>query len=100
VCVRRSSGGARIEKVGVEVGGEVKHYHPAGVLFALKMGAWRLLYTPPGAGRPLEVGVGVDAHGREHLRVAHALSAGSDGLRDAPGCTHGLHADEGAAGLR
>ena len=87
VCARRSSGSRRIEKLGVQVDGALKHFHPTGVLFALKLGAWTLRYTPPGARGPVEVGVAHDAAGRECLRAEGAV-APDDGLRDVPACTH------------
>lgn len=86
VCVRRARGGSRIDKLGIEVAGGVHHYHPAGVLFALKLGAWRL-FLPVEGGAPVEVEVWVDAFEREHLRVVGAQGE-EDGLQGAVPCTH------------
>jgi hypothetical protein len=85
VCVRRARGGSRIDKLGIEVAGELRHYHPAGVLFALKLGAWRL-FVPGADGVPLEVEVAVDEYERESLRVRGASE--DDGLQLAARCTH------------
>jgi hypothetical protein len=91
ICLRRSDDGRRIEKVGVEVGDVLKHYAPAGILFVLKLGAWRLRYVPP-SGAALEVGVGLGADGEEQL---HALTGNTlredDGLSQVPLCTHRHH---------
>lgn len=87
VCVRRARGGARIDKMGVEVAGELRHYHPAGVLFALKLGAWRL-FLGASDGPPRELEVAVDAYEREYLRVVGAQDSGEFGLAQAPACTH------------
>jgi hypothetical protein len=88
ICVRRTEDGARVEKVGVEMGGVLKHYAPAGVLFALKLGAWRLRYVPP-VGAGVEIEVGQDADGSERLQAqrGNALLA-DDGLADVPACDH------------
>ena len=87
VCLRRSSDGQRVEKVGVEVGGVLKHYAPAGILFVLKLGAWRLQYLPP-VGPPLEVGVVLGADGEEHLHAGGNTLREDDGLSCVPQCTH------------
>lgn len=87
VCLRRSEDGKRIEKVGVEIDGVLKHYAPAGIFFALKVGAWRLRYVPAfGAG--IDVSVGVGPEGEEVLLAGGNRLAGDDGLADVPQCTH------------
>jgi len=87
ICLRRSSAGQRIEKAGVEVGGALKHYAPAGILFVLKLGAWRLQYLPP-VGPPLEVGVVVGPDGEERLHAGGNTLLEDDGLSAVPLCTH------------
>ena len=87
ICLRRSSDGQRIEKVGVELGGVLKHYAPAGILFALKLGAWRLQFLPP-VGAPLAVGVVLGADGEERLHAGGNTLREDDGLADVPLCTH------------
>lgn len=87
VCVRRARGGSRIDKLGVEVAGELRHYHPAGVLFALKLGAWRL-FLPGADGTPLEVEVVLDEYERESLRVVGSSGSDGDGLQGAAPCCH------------
>ena len=87
ICLRRSSDGQRVEKVGVEVGGVLKHYAPASILFVLKLGAWRLHYLPP-VGAPLEVGVVRGADGEEHLHAGGNTLLEDDGLASVPLCTH------------
>ncbi len=92
VCVRRFRGGSRIEKLGVEVAGEVRHYHPAGVLFAVKLGAWRL-FLATGAEAPRELEVAVDAYDREFLRVVGTSALEDDALPAAAGCSHSAVSD-------
>lgn len=87
ICLRRSSDGQRVEKVGVEVGGVLKHYAPASILFVLKLGAWRLQYLPP-VGAPLEVGVALGADGEERLHAGGNTLLEDDGLSSVPQCTH------------
>ena len=88
ICLRRSEDGARVEKVGVEMGGVLKHYAPVSVLFALKVGAWRLRYVPP-VGAGVDVEVGRDAEGRERLQAQRGNSLlEDDGLTDVPACDH------------
>lgn len=87
VCARRSLGSRRIEKLGVLVDGVLKHFHPTGVLFALKLGAWTLRYTPPGALGSVGVELAYDTSGRECLRCEGTVPP-DDGLHDVPACTH------------
>lgn len=87
ICVRRSSDGERIVKVGVEVGGVLKHYAPAGIFFVLKLGAWRLQYLPP-VGPPLEVSVVQGPDGEERLHAGGNTLLEDDGLACVPLCTH------------
>ncbi|MBF5045988.1 hypothetical protein FGE12_26485 [Aggregicoccus sp. 17bor-14] len=88
ICLRRSEDGGRVEKVGVEMGGVLKHYAPVSVLFALKVGAWRLRFVPP-VGAGIDIEVGRDADGQERLQAqrGNALRE-DDGLSDVPACDH------------
>lgn len=69
-CIHRRGSSTSIERVGIEVDGQVRHFHPASVVFALKTKKWRLLANSWSAGRDFEVVAGCDAYGRDTLMPA------------------------------
>lgn len=68
-CVHRRGTSSSIERVGVLLEGQVRHFHPASVVFALKTGRWRLLARRSETDAQVEVTAGCDHLGRDTLMV-------------------------------
>lgn len=88
VCVHRSLETGRPLRVGVVVDGQLRHLVPSALVFALKMGVWRLrLPTADSPGAELSVRL---AEGdNECLGVVGGSASGAeDGLWSVPACTH------------
>lgn len=88
VCVQRSLETGGITRVGVVVGGQLRHLIPSGVVYALKMGVWRLR-LPTADSPDAELTVRYGEQGNECLGVAAGPVSGTeDGLWSVPACTH------------
>lgn len=57
----------RVERIGVQIDGHIRHYHPMSLIYAIRVGAWQVLAMDSADNVPVLVTVEHGEDGRDCL---------------------------------